>query len=158
MIQINLIFLKLFLEKWNHTDKMKIVNQKTIFIYKILSTIRKTVDTFVFIATTFTSLTFFVVELGMVVIPVSTAIAFVQTFTNEDFLKVFMKSYNKTQNNLRELGKLSFNSINYPENGYKILRLLRKNMIPYGCFYKESSLFQKLASLKIAGSAKRWLC
>ena len=73
---------------------MKIVNQKRYKNYKILSTILKTVDSFVIIAITSSSVTLSLTGFGLLVIPISSGFACGLTFTIQVLYELIMNEHN----------------------------------------------------------------
>ena len=75
---------------------MKIVTKKKrLKKHKVLSTISKTVDTFIVSATTSSSVTLSLTGLGLIVIPIFTEIARGLTVTNNTLNKIIMNEFNK---------------------------------------------------------------
>ena len=63
--------------------------------YKTLTTLLKSFDTIVVIATTSTSISLSVIGIGLKVIPISTATACCLSITNKVFYEIIIQKYNK---------------------------------------------------------------
>ena len=84
------------LKKRLHTSKRKTINQqRNIKKNKTLTTILKSFDTFVIIATTSSSITLSLTGVGFIVIPISTASASALSIGNEVIYEVILNKYNK---------------------------------------------------------------
>ena len=66
--------------------------------YKTLTTILKSFDTIVIIATTSSSITLSVTGIGLIAIPISSATAWGLSITNKVLYEIFMQKYNKYKN------------------------------------------------------------
>ena len=85
--------------------------------YKTLTTILKSFDTIVIIATTSTSITLSVTGIGIIAIPISTATACGLSITNKVLYEIVMLKYNKyKKNNTKKVSKLVNLSMDYTEN------------------------------------------
>ena len=79
-----------------HTLKMKTINPKrNIIKYKTLTTILRSFDTFVFIATTYSSITLSLTEISLIVIPISIDIACGLTVSIKVVYEIIIYSFNK---------------------------------------------------------------
>ena len=88
----------------------------------MITTLLKSFDTFVNIATTSSSITLSLTGIGLIVIPISTASACALSIGNEVIYEIFINKYNKyKKNNMKEIIKQSNLSTNYTENLYKII-------------------------------------
>ena len=86
--------------------------------YKTLTTIRKSFDTII-VATTSTSITLSLTELGLIVIPISTGIACGLTISNKVIYEIMMQKYNKYKKQYERDLLLNL-SMNYTVKVYKI--------------------------------------
>ena len=84
------------LKWWLHTSKIENNKSKKKYKkYKTLTTIPKSFDTIVIIATTSTSITLSVTGIGLLAIPFSTATACGLSITNKVLYEIIMQKYNK---------------------------------------------------------------
>ena len=89
--------------------------------YKTLTTILKSFDTIVIIATTSTSISLSITGIGLIAIPISTATACGLSITNKVLYEIVMQKYNKYKKQYeRDHNTIKF-LINYTENHYKIM-------------------------------------
>ena len=83
------------LKKRLHNSKIKTVNQKrNLKKYKTITTVLKSFDTIVIVATTSSSITLSPIGLRLIVIPVSTSIACGLTISNKIIYEIKMQKYN----------------------------------------------------------------
>ena len=92
-------------------------NNKSKKKYKTITTIIKSIDIFVIIATTSRSITLSLTGVGLMVIPISTASACALSISN----KVIINKYNKQEKQFESDQQLLNHSINYTENRHKIV-------------------------------------
>ena len=89
--------------------------------YRTITTILKSFDTFVIIATTSSSITLSLTGIGLIVIPLSTATACGLSIGNKVLYAIIINKYKNIKNYMKEINKLLNLSINYTENLYKIM-------------------------------------
>ena len=89
--------------------------------HKTLTTILKSFDTFVSIATTSSSITLSLTGFGLIVISISTASACALSIGNIVLYDVIINKYKKIKNNMKEINKQLNLLIIYTENLYKIM-------------------------------------
>ena len=104
-----------FFEDENHKSVKK--NGK----YKSLTTMPKSIDTYVFIATISSSITFSFTGIGLIVIPISIGIACGSTIGNMAIHEIVLQKDNYYKNNFEKINQLLNLLINYIEKGYKIM-------------------------------------
>ena len=80
--------------------------------YKTITTILKSFDTFIFIATTSSSITLSLTVIGLIVISMSTISACALSFGNEVLNEIIINQYNKYKNYMKMINKQSNLSIN----------------------------------------------
>ena len=89
--------------------------------YTLITTILKLFDTFVFIATTSSSISLSLTEIGLILILLSTATACGSSIGDKVIYEKIKTKYNKAKNNTKKVNKLLNLLINYTENLYKIM-------------------------------------
>ena len=89
--------------------------------YKTLNTVLEYIDSIIIIGATSTSITLSVTGIGLIILPISAAIACTLTLGNKVLHKLIINKYNKYKKNMNEINKQSNLSINYTENLYKIM-------------------------------------
>ena len=87
--------------------------------YKTLTTILKSFDTFVIIATASNSITLSLAGIGSIVIPISTCIKYGLTTSRKVNFEVIMQKYNIYKIDIRKVNKLLNLLINYKEKNYR---------------------------------------
>ena len=111
-----------YFEDRNHKSKKKYKKYKTI------TTILKSFDTIVFIATTSSSITLSLTGFGLIVIPISSSMACGLTVGNKIIYEKVMQKYNKYKSYMKKINKQLKLLINYTENLYKTIWLTKLNM------------------------------
>ena len=94
----------------NHKSKKKYKKNKT------LTTILKSFDTFVIIATTANSILLSLTGKRLIAIPISIATACGLSIGKKVIYEIIINKYKKSQNSMKETNKLLNLSINYTEN------------------------------------------
>ena len=89
--------------------------------YKTITTILKSFDTFVILATTSSSITLSLTGIGLIVIAISTATACGLSIADKVIYKIIVNKEKKTKNNMKEIKTLSNLLIDYTEHLYKIM-------------------------------------
>ena len=119
-----------FKEK-NHKSKKKYKK------YKIITTLLKSFDTFVIIATTSSSITLSLTGIKLIVIPISTATACSLSIGNKVLYEIIINKYNKykKQNEKDQQTIKSFNKLNQ--------KSLQDNVIDKNEFYSLCNIFTK---------------
>ena len=99
----------------NHKSKKKYK------IYKTITTILKSFDTFVVIATTLGSFTLSLTGIGLIKIPMSTASACALSIGNKVIYETIINKYNKYKNQYERDQQTIKSLVNCTENLYKII-------------------------------------
>ena len=89
--------------------------------YKMLTTIVKSLDTFVVIATTSSSVTLSVTRIGSIVTPISTGVPCGLTFCKKLIYKIIVQKYIRYKKQYQKFIKQSNLLINYIEKYHKII-------------------------------------
>ena len=113
----------------NHKSKKKYKK------YKTLTTILKSFDTIVIIATTSSSITLYLTGFGLRVIPISSSIACGLTITNKILYEIVMQKYNK----YKKLYEKDQQTIKYFDKLYR--KSLQDNLIDKGEYESLRNIF-----------------
>ena len=89
--------------------------------YKTITTLLKSFDTFVIIATTSGSSTLSLTGIGLIVIPISTATACGLSIGDKVLYEIIISKYNKYKKRYEKDQQTIKNLINYTENLHKII-------------------------------------
>ena len=118
------------LKKWSHTWKIKTINQKKKFENcKTLTTILESVDSNIIIGVTSASITLSFFGVGLNILPISAWIACTSSLTNKIIHKIILNQHNKKKKNIKKINKQLKLLINHKKKFYKVLWLIKMNMI-----------------------------
>ena len=112
--------------------------------YETLTTILKSFDTIVIIATTSSSITLSVTGIGLLAIPISAATACGLSITNKVLYEIVMQKYNKYKKYMKKINKQLNLLINYIVKVYRIIWLIKTNMKAYAIFFVNILMKQKM--------------